>query len=269
METMARAGSLVLLLPLALACAPARNYPDPAGPRFAGTFAGVPRPPAIRVVSFNVQYGRNVTGAAALLAGDVRLQGADVIALQEMDELGVECLARTLGLNYVYYPAAVHPADRRNFGNAILSPWPIEDDRKLVLPHLSRFDRMERIAVAATVRVRGQLLVRVFSVHLETPAGLGPGARRDQARAVLDSAEGHARVLVAGDFNGRAVAEQVFARAGFLWLTRDVGHTISRFSWDHLLARGLRLRDCASVGSAPNALKVSDHVPVWAELVAE
>ena len=111
--------------------------------------------------------------------------------------------------------------------------------------------------------------MRVFSVHLETPAGLGPGARRDQARAVLDSAEGHARVLVAGDFNGRAVAEQVFARAGFLWLTRDVGHTISRFSWDHLLARGLRLRDCASVGSAPNALKVSDHVPVWAELVAE
>src|SRR5438105_15169967 len=116
METMARAGSLVLLLPLALACAPARNYPDPAGPRFAGQFAGQPRPRAIRVVSFNVKYGRNVTGAAALLGGDVRLQGADVIALQEMDEAGVSCLARTLGLNYVYYPASVHPATHRNFG---------------------------------------------------------------------------------------------------------------------------------------------------------
>src|SRR5438477_9494112 len=191
-----RSAVLLAAVCVAAACARTRNYVDPAGPRFAGQFAGQPRPRGIRVVSFNVKYGRNVTGAAALLGGDARLSGADVIALQEMDELGVECLARTLGLNYVYYPAAVHPADRRNFGNAILSPWPNEDDRKLVLPHLSRFDRMERIAVAATVRVRGQLPVRVFSVHLETPAGLGPGARRDQARAVLDSAEGHARVLV-------------------------------------------------------------------------
>ncbi|HZM49995.1 MAG TPA: endonuclease, partial [Vicinamibacteria bacterium] len=106
-------------------CATARNYLDPAGPRFAGQFAGTVAPRPIRVVSFNVKYGRNVTGAAALLKGDVRLKGADVIALQEMDETGVECLARTLALNYVYYPGAVHPVDHRNFGNAILSPWPI------------------------------------------------------------------------------------------------------------------------------------------------
>jgi endonuclease/exonuclease/phosphatase family metal-dependent hydrolase len=270
---MARGSRFALVLALAApsfaaACATARNYPDPAGPRFAGQFAGEARPAAIRVVSFNVKYGRNVTGAAALLRGDVRLKDADVIALQEMDESGVECLARTLGLNYVYYPAAVHPADHRNFGNAILSPWPIEDDRKLVLPHLGRWRRMQRIAVAATVRVRGQVPIRVFSVHFETPAGLGPGAKRDQARAVLESAEGFPRVVVAGDFNGRKVAE-VFTRGGLLWLTRDVGHTISRFSWDHLLARGLRPLDCASVGAAPNAYKVSDHVPVWADLVAQ
>ncbi|HYU42000.1 MAG TPA: endonuclease/exonuclease/phosphatase family protein, partial [Vicinamibacteria bacterium] len=160
-------------------CATARNYPAPEGPRFSGQFAGTPRPPAIRVVSFNIKYGRNVTGAAALLRGDVRLKDADVIALQEMDEVGVECLARTLGLNYVYYPAAVHPADHRNFGNAILSPWPIEDDVKIPLPHPGRFRKMQRIAVAATVRVRGDLPVRVFSVHLETPAGASGAAKRD------------------------------------------------------------------------------------------
>ena len=132
-------------------CATARNYSAPDGPRFAGQFAGTAPARAIRVVSFNIKYGRNVTGAAALLRGDVRLKDADVIALQEMDEVGVECLARTLGLNYVYYPAAVHPADHRNFGNAILSPWPIEDDVKIPLPHLGRFRKMQRIAVAATV----------------------------------------------------------------------------------------------------------------------
>jgi len=268
MRREARWATLVLALSLA-GCATARNYSAPDGPRFAGQFAGTLPARAIRVVSFNIKYGRNVTGAAALLGGDVRLKDADVIALQEMDEVGVECLARTLGLNYVYYPAAVHPADHRNFGNAILSPWPIEDDVKIPLPHPGRFRKMQRIAVAATVRVRGDLPVRVFSVHLETPAGAGAAAKRDQARTIVERAEGYPRVLVAGDFNGRGFIEAVFTPVGFRWLTRDVGRTISRFSWDHLLARGLRPLGCVSVGSAPNALKVSDHIPVWAELTPE
>jgi endonuclease/exonuclease/phosphatase family metal-dependent hydrolase len=262
--------ALALAAALALAgCATGRNYLDPAGPRFAGEFAGQEQPRAIRVVAFNIKYGRNVAGAAALLAGDERLKDADVIALQEMDETGVEYLARTLSLNYVYYPAAIHPADHRNFGNAILSPWPIEDDRKLVLPHPGRFRKMQRIAVAATVRVWGEVPLRVFSVHLETLFSASGRAKRDQAKVLVESAAGHPRVLVMGDFNGRGFIEDVFVPAGFLWLTRDVGRTISRFSWDHLLARGLRLRGWASVGAVPNALKVSDHVPVWAELVPE
>jgi endonuclease/exonuclease/phosphatase family metal-dependent hydrolase len=268
MRLAVRVAAFLVLLGLA-GCATGRNYSDPAGPRFAGQFAGVPAERPIRVVSYNVKYGRNVTGAAALLRGDVRLKDADVIALQEMDETGVECLARTLGLNYVYYPAAVHPADHRNFGNAILSPWPIEDDVKIPLPHLGRFRRMQRIAVAATVRVRGDVPVRVFSVHFETPVSAGAAAKRDQARTIVDHAQGYPRVLVAGDFNGRGFIESVFTPVGFRWLTRDVGRTISRFSWDHLLARGLRPLGCASVGSVPNALKVSDHIPVWAELTPE
>src|SRR6185369_6788489 len=109
MRTNPRAASLVLALGL-FGCAHARNYPDPAGPRFAGQFADLPAERPIRVVSFNIKYGRNVKGAAELLRADVRLKDADVIALQEMDETGVECLARTLRLNYGYYPAAVHPA---------------------------------------------------------------------------------------------------------------------------------------------------------------
>jgi len=268
MRPTSRLASLVLAGALA-GCATARNYTDPAGPRFAGQFAGLPAERPIRVVSFNIKYGRNVTGAAALLRGDVRLKDADVIALQEMDETGVECLARALALNYVYYPAAEHPADHRNFGNAILSPWPIEDDVKIPLPHLGRFRKMQRIAVAATVRIRGDLPVRVFSVHFETPAGAGPAAKRDQAQTIVDHAKGYPRVLVAGDFNGRGFIERVFTPVGFRWLTRDVGRTISRFSWDHLLTRGLRPHGCASVGAAPNAFKVSDHIPVWAELTPE
>src|SRR5258706_5163610 len=215
-------------------CATARNYPAPGGPRFGGQFAGAPTARVIRVVSFNIKYGRNVTGAAALLRGDVRLKDADVIALQEMDEVGVECLARTLGLNYVYYPAAVHPADHRNFGNAILSPWPIEDDVEIPLPHPGRFRKMQRIAVAATVRIRGDLPVRVFSVHLETPAGASAAARRDQGRTIVERAEGYPRVLVAGDFNGRGFIEKAFTPVGFRGLTPDGGRPTPLFPWGHL-----------------------------------
>jgi endonuclease/exonuclease/phosphatase family metal-dependent hydrolase len=259
----------LLVVLVAAGCATARNYPDPAGPRFAGQYAGPPRPRTVRIVSFNVKYGRDAAGAAALLGSDPRLEDADVIALQEMDEQGVDVIARRLGVNYVYYPAAVHPADKRNFGNAILSPWPIEEDAKLVLPHPGRFRKMRRIAVAATVRVWGELPVRVYSVHFETPAGVGPKAKRDQARAVVESAAAYPRVLVAGDFNGHGFIQDVFPPAGFLWVTRDVGHTISHFSWDHVLARGFRPSEGVSAGRVQNALEVSDHLPVWAKLTPE
>ena len=164
----------------------------------------------------------------------------------------------------------MHPADDRNFGNAILSPWPIEDDAKLVLPHPGRFRKMQRIAVAATVRVWGELPVRVFSVHLETPVGLGPGAKRDQARAVVESAAGYPRVLVAGDFNGHGFIEKVFPPAGFLWLTRERRGTRSRASPGTTSSpAGCGPPAAPASGTVPNDLKVSDHLPVWAELVPE
>lgn len=252
---------------LGCGCRGTVNYFDVAGPRFAGSYAGASAPPGIRVVSFNVKYARNIPGAVALLKYDPRLAPADVILLQEMDEAGTDCVARALGANYVYYPAGVHRGGGKNFGNAIVSRWPIADDRKLVLPHRGRFTGMARIAVGATVTVR-DLPVRVYSAHLETIASLSGSGRREQAEALRADALGHPHVVIAGDFNARKVVEEVFGRAeGFDWVTRHVGRTIARFSWDHVIVRGFRLRDCASFGAVPNPMRASDHVPVWADVV--
>ena len=180
--------------------------------------------------------------------------------------MGTELIARTLSLDYVYYPATLHPVARRNFGNAILSRWPLEDDVKIILPHRGRMRKSERIAVGATMRIPGREPVRVYSVHLETPVSISGRSRRDQAAAILADTARYPRVIVAGDFNSRGVLE-VFARQGFRWLTRRVGRTISRFSWDHVAVKGLQLRDCASVGAVSNARGISDHRPVWADLV--
>ena len=262
--------TLLAALAAALAaCAPATNYLDPQGPRFAGNHAGTAAPEVLKVVSFNVKFARRVDALVQLLRYEPRLRDADVIALQEMDAEGAACVARDLRLNYVYYPAAVHPADGKDFGNAILSPWPLENDRKIVLPHHNRFRRMQRIAVAADVVVRNRR-VRAYSVHLETPGGLSSRRRQEQARVVADdAAEAAGPVVIAGDFNGRSVVEDVFPRAGFLWATRDVGRTISFFSWDHVVTRGFRVAGCGGVGVVGDNWGASDHRPVWAELVVD
>jgi endonuclease/exonuclease/phosphatase family metal-dependent hydrolase len=254
---------------LAVGCAPAISYFDPAGPRFAGSYVGRTVPRSLRVVTFNVKYARRPAAAAVLLKHDPRLAHADVIALQEMDEAGTDLIARALAMNYVYYPAGIHPAAGKHFGNAILSPWPLEDDAKIVLPHLGRVRRMARIAVAATVRPAGQEPLRVYSVHLGTPTGISGRHRRDQAAAIRADAARHPRAIVAGDFNSQWILGQAFASDGFRWLTQRVGPTISRFSWDHVAARGFQLLDCASAGTVRESRHVSDHRPVWVDLVAD
>jgi endonuclease/exonuclease/phosphatase family metal-dependent hydrolase len=254
-------------LTLVTGCRTAVNYPDRTGPRWAGTYATTPIPsPRLRVVTFNVKYGREAAAAAELLARDPHLSGADVVLLQEMDEASTELVARTLAMNYVYYPASLHPAAGKNFGNAVLSRWPLEDDVKLVLPHRGRIRKGMRIAVAATMRIPGQEPVRVYSVHLETPASISGKGRRDQADVIMADAAAHPRVIVGGDFNSRGILE-LFASRGYRWVTRRVGPTISRFSWDHVAVKGLALRECASVGALANARRISDHRPVWADLV--
>jgi endonuclease/exonuclease/phosphatase family metal-dependent hydrolase len=250
------------------ACATARNYPDPAGPRFHGEFAGQPAPATIKVVTMNLKYSRKTATAVQLLRQEAALRDADVVALQEMDDRGTADMARALSLNYVYYPGAVHPKTKRDFGNAILTRWPVVADAKLLLPHPGRFRKMRRIAVAATIRVR-EVPVRFYSVHLETPGAVSGGQRREQAAVIIADAAGFDRVVVAGDFNNTGIVARAFQDAGYTWTTRGIGETISHFSWDHVFTRGLRLRDFASAGVLEEKRGVSDHKPVWAELVLE
>lgn len=258
----------VIVAAILSACASARNYPDQGGPRYHGEFAGQPKPPTIKVVTMNLKYSRRIATAIQLMREVEVLKDADLVALQEMDDPGTAAIARALSLNYVYYPGAVHPKTGRDFGNAILARWPIEADAKIPLPHPGRFRKMRRLAVAATVRVR-DVAVRFYSVHMETPGAVSAGQRRDQAAAVIQDAAGFDRVVVAGDFNNEAIVAQAFRDAGYGWITRDVRNTMSHWRWDHIFTRGLQLRDFASVAVLEEKRDVSDHKPVWAELVLE
>jgi endonuclease/exonuclease/phosphatase family metal-dependent hydrolase len=252
-------------------CRHAQNYLDPAEPVYAGNFApGSPERPAsagLRLVSFNVEYALRVDRAVAALREHPQLRGADLIALQEMDAPGTERVAQALHLNYVYYPASVHPKYRRDVGNAIFTPWPIEASFKILLPHRSRGLGQSRAAAVALVRV-GERRLRVYSLHLGSPLGASGGQRRDQLEVVLgDARQDDDPVVIAGDFNSKGIGARLVS-AGYAWLTRDVGATTRSFSFDHLFVRGLRYRQ-AKAGVARDVKDASDHRPVWADLTVD
>lgn len=255
---------------LVWSCAAATNLLNPTTPRFEGRYAPRPTPAAstdtlLRVVTFNIRFGREIERAIEVLQDD-SVRGADILALQEMDEIGTERIARTLGYDYAFYPAVIHPTTGGYFGPALLSRWPIERSWKVLLPHEGKTRGQRRTATAAVLRVRNARIL-AYAVHLETPVSIAVSGHREQAQAVLDdAAEWPGPVVIAGDFNSQGIG-LLFEEQGYRWLTEWVGPTISWFSWDHVFVRGLAPSRPLSAGIVRDARGASDHHPVWAVAV--
>jgi endonuclease/exonuclease/phosphatase family metal-dependent hydrolase len=276
---MNRPGTTALALALAgLSCASAVNYLDPSGPSYVyprdAPAAGAP-PATLRVVSFNIAYAIEIDRAIQVLRESERLRNPDILSLQEMDAPGTERVAKALSLNAVYFPSGVHPKHRRDFGCALLSPWPLEQPRKVILPHGARGSGLRRAAVTAVV-VRGEQRITAYCVHLPSPLAISGGSRREELRVLAaDAAAADEPVVMAGDFNSHDKVEEL-AKAGFTWVTRDVGATarfrllgipLAGLSYDHVLVKGLRpLAEPGSVGVVEDNRGASDHDPVWAVL---
>jgi endonuclease/exonuclease/phosphatase family metal-dependent hydrolase len=269
---LAHVGATVVLA--VAGCRTGRNYTSPEGPRYAGAPPRSPAPTllgttALRVVSFNIAFAVEVDSAIALLTSEPMLRQADVILLQEMDEAATRRVADALGLWYVYYPSVFHFRTQRHFGNAVLSRWPIVEDSKIILPHLSRLARTQRTAAAATILV-GRTPIRVYSTHLATPMDISPAARRNQLRAIIADAARYQHVVLGGDMNDYAIGS-VARNLGYSWPTRR-GPPTTRFGrWDHIFFKGLMSPETGASGTLSNARGSSDHLPVWAvgELVRE
>jgi endonuclease/exonuclease/phosphatase family metal-dependent hydrolase len=248
-------------------CAPTTNLLSADQPRFLGSYA----PPstssssALRVVTFNIRESREIDRAIEVLRSD-SVRGADVVALQEMSESGVDRIARSLHFNYAYYPAVIHHRTGGYYGPAILSRWPIERSWKVQLPYGSWDRGQRRTATAAVVRANG-LRILVYAVHLETVVKMSPAKRAEQALAVTEDAKGFSGpVVIAGDFNDYGMAATIHHQ-GYTWLTEWVGATHTIFSMDHILTRGLVSAQPGSVGMVREVRGASDHHPVWAVLV--
>lgn len=254
-------------------CTNVQNYLDPSGPRYSGQYAiGVPDNDGIlKAVSYNIEHSENLIRAIQELATVAELKGTDVLMLQEMDEAGVDSIARLIGFNYVYYPANVHSTNDRNFGNAVLTRYSILDDGKILLPHEDIKRRQRRIAVFATIDVDGTE-VRAYSVHTEN-LWMNPDHRFQQADSVVKSIPVTIdHVIVGGDFNTAdvltlAATGKLFEDNGFIWNTREVGSTVTigplGVISDFIFSRGFRQKAAGRVKEAT----ASDHLPVWTDLI--
>ena len=263
---------LVVLL-LAIQAYTARNYLDPNDPYFSGNFAtGNPKiVKALTIVSYNIWFGEEIDQALSEMKEINSQNELDIVLLQEMDEVGTEQMARELKMNYVYFPAAIEPTYDKNFGNAILSRWPIIDSQKLILPHKSFSNRMNRIATGATIRIPGDNIL-VYSLHTESVFSLSR-YRKEQYTAVLDDVNPDAKlVIVGGDFNSFTKAtveelEDVYKQAGFVRASKDSGSTVVKYgielSSDHIFAKGFVVEETGKLIGAT----ASDHLPIWVTLI--
>ncbi|QRM53593.1 endonuclease/exonuclease/phosphatase family protein [Sinorhizobium sp. BG8] len=142
----------------------------------------------MKFVSYNIQYGVGLDGRYDLPRIVSSLGGADVIALQEVTRgFGrngnvdmVAALETLLPRHYsVYWPASDIDAGsslengrvvsrRFQFGNMILSRWPILSSRLILLPRSRTLDRLnlQRGATEAVIDAPGGPL-RVYSLHLD------------------------------------------------------------------------------------------------------
>jgi len=265
----------LLLAALALtliACRSVENYDDPDGPLFEGSFSqeGPELDGPLKVVTWNIAFGEEIDEAIEELSQSDELSAADILLLQEMDEAGVEAIAQALGLNYVYYPASVHSKHDKNFGNAILSKWPLSDPQKIILPHKNPKNNQIRIAARALVDVNGEL-IPVYSVHTET-YWLGGDARSDQLDALLDDLQSsYEYMIVGGDFNTLTPGsvddlEERFKSVELERSTAEAGPSIGLggigLTLDQIFTKGFQVGQSGSYSGSES----SDHNPLWVEL---
>lgn len=243
-------------------------------------------PDTIKIVSYNIRWrgGDDLRRLIELLKSDPEIGGAAVIGLQEVDRNRkrtgnvntVRLMAEELGMYYAWAapptpPAKDGEAREEETGVAILSPYPLSDVKRFVLPHAGPGGR-RRAAVGATVQI-GQRSVRVYSLHAEIRTS--NEKRLAQFRAVLEDLNAHhahiERVVVLGDFNtltGKDVDATTrlfetekfstpFANGASTWKT-----FIIELKLDWLWLRGLTpVRH-----GIDKKVSLSDHWPLWVEV---
>ena len=257
---------------LLVSCGPIRNYDDPNEPFYEGYFATGERIPGekLKIVTWNLSFTENIDPAIDALTHVYELKDVDILLLQEMDEVGVELLAKELGYNYVYYPATIHRRHNKNFGNAVLTKGDIIAHEKIVLPKSGSGGKHTRNAVKAIIQI-ADLEVTAYSAHFETYWILQARDNRQVAFLATQVNDEDEFIVVGGDFNSLTrgsieYLEQIMDSKGLERLSKKTGYTFKYFviklTLDHIFMSGAEDYE-SGVWRGSDA---SDHYPIWSKV---
>jgi endonuclease/exonuclease/phosphatase family metal-dependent hydrolase len=245
------------------------------------------KPPAkIKVVSFNIRYrsGSDLEELIRLFKEDPEIGGASILGLQEVDRNKkrtgftntAKRIAEAIEMNYAWAAPPPGKSDKKEkepeeeTGVTILSPFPLSDVERIVLPNEGPGGR-RRVAIGATVLI-GDEKIRIYSIHAETR--ISPKEKLAQLESVLNDLAEYRdvqRALVMGDFNtwqGDAVSgtsrlfigkqfDTPFQNDDATWRT-----FILRLKLDWMWQRGF----CVNAFGIDRKVGLSDHWPLWMDL---
>lgn len=241
-------------------------------------------PETLRIVTFNVHFGRDIGRLSRDIQNSPILSEAQIFLIQEIESHEHEGsgraskLAESLNLNHVYAPGRLTKNDGTH-GLAILSRFPLSDIEVLRLPY---YGLRRRVSLGATADVGGRPL-RTYNVHLDTH--INAGQHIEQLRPVVEQALRHPvrTAVIGGDFNtnpfrwlfrkipifysNQAAAMDKFMSAqGFSTPLVSGGVTtrerVFKKRLDSLFTRNLTVQD----SGVERRVDSSDHYPVWIDI---
>ncbi|HJT30298.1 MAG TPA: endonuclease/exonuclease/phosphatase family protein [Pyrinomonadaceae bacterium] len=239
---------------------------------------------------------RQISTAARAFTDGTLLPRVDVLALQEADmrtkRTGghhvAEELAAELGMHWAYeaagIPRGVKPVKRQwwldfeepidlhdsgDTGVALLSRLPLRDVTRIDLPW-QECQWRPRLAIAATITV-GTQDVRIFNAHVDPHAAVD--GQLAQLEAIATQTEATTLpTIVLGDFNTlsrqKCIETREFLEARgyttpFPTGTATWRTTVLKMHADWIFVRGVKIERWG----VAKPLNVSDHWPIWAEVV--
>lgn len=239
-------------------------------------------PDEIKIVSYNMRWrgGDDLNTLIKLLKEDKEIGKPSVIGLQEVDRNKTRTngtntakkMAEELQMHYAWAAPPPAPGKENNeeeTGVAILSPYPLTDVTRILLPNPGPGGR-RRVALGATVHI-GKESLRVYSVHAEVRTS--NENRIGQLQAVLDDLQtNHAKVkrsVVLGDFNTLVPKDinsvsRLFTSKEFQTPFSNNDPTwrtfIIELKLDWIWLRGFDVKDYG----IDKQVDMSDHWPLWA-----
>ena len=238
----------------------------------------------MKIVSYNIRYrsGEDLDKLLKLFREDPEIGNALILGLQEVDRHKkrtgktntAKIIAEGLGLNYAWAaPPPAKPTDEEETGVAIMSPFPMSDIRRIVLPHEGPNQR-RRVALGATVRIDATDF-RVYSMHGETR--LDMDKKVEQMSTLIEDLRrypANTPVILVGDLNtwepsAAKKTIKLFTGAGFhtpfgsqKTFSARVFFVPFEFRLDWIWLRGVQV----TTFGIDRKINLSDHYPLWANV---